>query len=391
MNLNANDLLILHKIVTRTVDEGPYYSSYLEDNNIDIQKSIDKLIDKKILVKDNTLEINLNKIKNTKLSELLKNAGLKVGGNKNELVSRIIDNIDNIKASNEVFDLPLVYTATEKGEQLLNETNYIPLFENTTISLPLAHQIAKDCISDFSEDKVIDIYNYEIEHLYELNPYDYDLDRHYEAIGNYYYRNKSDNENARKYYHLSYSIDINKTLENLKSDSYFYYDSEGNFEKDRLKSKLTSYSYYEMFEIYNQLILIDELSNERIHDLFIEDTSNYYPLDKKLSKKLIDYLIAFTKKDIENEQLFLAKIIEFIENNGIINKKEVEEHINYINNLEYSEDDEVEDEVTFKISLNKLIDKNLDVEVEIDVDSGELFLFLGENDVKVLVEEELEN
>ena len=307
------------------------------------------------------------------------------------LIARIIDYIDNIKASNEKIKLPLVYTATEKGSQLLQETKYIIHFENTTIKLPLAHQIAKDCISDFSEDKVIDIYNYEIERLYELNPYDYDLDRHYEAIGNYYYRNKSDNENARKYYHLSYSIDINKTLEDLKSDSYFYYDSEGNFEKDRLKRKLTSYSYYEMFEIYNQLILIDELSNERIHDLFIEDTSNYYPLDEKLSKKLIDYLIAVTKKDIENEQLFLAKIIEFIENNGIIDKKEVEEHINYINNLEYSEDDEVEDEVTFKISLNKLIDKNLDVEVEIDIDTGELFLFLGENDVKALTEEEYEN
>ncbi|OIS50170.1 DNA-binding protein [Staphylococcus equorum] len=391
MNLNANDLLILHKIVTRTVDEGPYYSSYLEDNNIDIQKSIDKLIDKKILVKDNTLEINLNKIKNTKLSELLKNAGLKVAGNKNELVSRIIDNIDNVKASNEVFELPLVYTATEKGNQLLHETKYIPHFENNDISLPLAHKIAKNYISSSSEDKVIAIYNYEIKRLYELNPYNYDLQRTYEALGNYYFRQKSDSENAILYYHLSYSININETFEDLKSSSYFYYDLEGNFEKDRLKRKLTSYSYYEMLEIYNQLIFIDELSNERIHNLFVEDISNYYPLDEELSKKLIDYLIAVIKKDNENEQLAFAKILEFIEDNGIIDKKEVEEHYNYINTLEYSEEDEVEDGVTFRTSLNKLIDKNLDVEVEIDVDSGELFLFLGENDVKVLVEEELEN
>lgn len=387
MNLNANDLLVLHKIVNRSVDEGTRHSIYIEDNNFDIQKSIDKLIDNNLLIKDTSLEIRFTKFTNKRLTELLKNAGLKASRNKNVLVSRIIDNINHIKASNETLELPLVYTATEKGCQLLDETRYITHFESTAISLPLAYQIAKNYISDFSEDKVIAIYNYEIERLYKLSPYDKDLKNMYEIIADYYNKQKKDNENAIKYYHLSYSININKIFEDLKSSTYFYYDSEGNFEKDRLKRKLTSYSYYEMLEIYNQLIFIEELSNERIHNLFVEDTSNYYSLDEELSKKLIDYLIAVIKKDNENEQLSIAKIIEFIEDNGIIDKKEAEEHNNYINNLEYSE----EDEVTFKTSLNKLIDKNLDVQVEVDKNTGELFLFLEENDVKSLVEDELRN
>ena len=50
MNLNANDLLVLHKVVNRSVDEGIRHSMYLEDNNIDIQKSIDKLIDNNLLI-----------------------------------------------------------------------------------------------------------------------------------------------------------------------------------------------------------------------------------------------------------------------------------------------------------------------------------------------------
>lgn len=389
MNLNANDLLVLHEIVNRSVDEGTRRSMYLEDNNIDIQKSIDKLIDNNLLIKDTNLEIRFTKFTKEKLTELLKNAGLKVGGNKSVLITRISDNIDNIKVSNEIFELPLVYTATEKGEQLLYETKYIPDFVNTTISLPRAHKIAETYLSSSSEDKVIDVYNYEIERLYKLNPYHYDLQRTYEALGNYYFIQKNDNENARLNYHLSYSININKPLEDLKSSPHFYYDLEGNFEKDRLKNDLSS--YFQMREIYNQLIFIDELSNERIHNLFVEDTSNYYPLDEELSKKLIDYLIAAIKKDNENEQLSLAKIIEFIEVNGIVDKKEVEEHYNYINNLDYPEEVEKEDNFTFKTSLNKLIDKNLDVEVEIDINTGELFLFLEENDVKDLVEDELGN
>lgn len=391
MNLNANDLLVLHKVVNRSVDEGPYNSTYLSWNNVDILKSINKLIDKKILVKDNTLEISLNKIKNTELSKLLKNTGLKVSGNKSILVPRMIDNIDEVKASNENFELPLVYTATEKGEQLLHETKYIPHFDNTTISLPRAYKIAETYISSSSEDKVIDIYKFEIERLYKLNPNDYDLRRTYEELGDYYMTHKNDNVNARSCYHLSYSIDINLIFENLKSPIYIYYDSEGNFKEDKLKDGLSSLDNYRMGRIYNHLVFIDELSNESLHNLFVEDISNYYPLDKELSKNLIDYLMAIIKKEKENEEQAFNKILEFIDENDIIDKKAVEEHYNYINSLEYSDDDEKEDEVTFKISLNKLIDKNLDVEVEIDVDTGELFLFLGENDVKVLAEEELEN
>lgn len=391
MDLNANDLLVLHKVVNRSVDEGPYSSFYLSWNNVDILKSIKKLIDKKILVKDNTLEISLNKIKNTELSKLLKNTGLKVSGNKSVLIPRMIDNIDEVKASNENFELPLVYTATEKGEQLLHETRYISHFEDNAISLPRAYEIAEIYLSSSSEDTVIDIYKFEIDRLYKLNPNDYDLRRTYEELGDYYMTHKNDNVNARSCYHLSYSIDINIIFEDLKSPIYIYYDSEGNFKDDKLKDGLSFYDIYRMGRVYNQLIFIDELSNENIHNLFVEDIDNYYPLDEGLSKNLIDYLIAIIKKENENEKLAFSKILEFIDKNDIIDKKAVEEHYNYINSLDYSEDDEKEDEVTFKISLNKLIDKNLDVEVEIDVDTGELFLFLGENDVKVLVEEELEN
>lgn len=391
MNLNANDLLVLHKVVKRSVDEGTRNSVYLDDNNIDIQKSIDKLIDNNLLIKDTTLEISFTKFSKENLTELLKNAGLKVSGNKSVLITRIIDNIDNIKASNRVFELPLVYTVTEKGSQLLHETRYIPHFENNDISLPIAHQIAKKYISSSSEDKVIAIYNYEIERLYELNPYHYILEIIYERLGNYYNFQKEDNENARLCYHLSYSIYINNTFERIKSSNFLYYDSQGNFEEDRLKEELSFQHIYRLKGIYSQLVFIDELSNESLHNLFVEDISNYYPLEEELSRNLIDYLIAIIKKENENEKLVFSKILEFIDKNDIIDKKAVEEHYNYINSIEYSEDDEEEDVVTFKTSLNKLIDKNLDVEVEIDIDTGELFLFLGENDVKALTEEELEN
>ena len=343
-----------------------------------------------MLVKDNTLEISLKKIKNPKLSELLKNAGLKAGGNKNELVTRMIDNIDKVKMYNEDLELPLIYTATEKGEQLLHETKYIPHFVNTTISLPRAHKIAETYLSSSSEDKTIDLYKFEIKRLFKLDSNDHELRRNFEHLASYYYyEHKNDNENARLYCHLAYTININNTLENLRTFPRFYYDFEDKFDYERLKRDISTENNFQIEQVYNQLIFIDELSNESIYDLFVNDIVSYYELDRDLSKKLVDFMVAVRTK--ENENLTFSKILDYINENNIIDKETVENFSRVKFDDEYIEDEENEDNFTFKTSLNKLIDKNLEVEIEVDINTGELFLFLEENDLKDLVEDELGN
>ncbi|MCE7786050.1 SAP domain-containing protein [Staphylococcus xylosus] len=130
MELNAFDLLVSHKNKNRIVGKEILPNNCLANNDTKVIRSIEKLIKTNILIKDNTLEICINKLKVPELKKILKSSNLKISGNKTQLINRIINNIDNINV--DALELPLVYTATEKGEELLKETNYIPYFIYST-------------------------------------------------------------------------------------------------------------------------------------------------------------------------------------------------------------------------------------------------------------------
>lgn len=389
MELNAYDLLVLHKNVNRKVGDEMLNNFYLNECNVDIIKSINKLIKKNVLIKDNTLEAGLKKITNKKLTELLKATGLKIGGNKEELVKRIINNVEDIYEFNNNLEIPSVYKTTEKGEQLLSETEYIRHFRNGEITLPRAHEITKDFLANSKDDKVLGIYSIEIDRLYKIDPLQHTLEMIYERLGDYYKRSKQDNNNARLYYNLAYCIQLKNALDDLNDPIHVYYDWEGNFDDDRLKNRISHDRIYEMEQIYEQMIFIEGMSIESIHKLFLEDIKNYYELDTELSKYLMEYIVYDIKKDIENKKLAFTKILNFIDYKELIDKKAVEEYYNEKYEYDYIEDNESETNIIFKTNISNLINKNIDIEVEIDKDSGELYFYLGENDVKSLMEDEV--
>ncbi|RIL90099.1 DNA-binding protein, partial [Staphylococcus cohnii] len=272
MNLNVQDLLVLHENVNREVGNEKLNNFYLSKNNVDIIASLNKMIEEQILIKNSSLEITLNKLTKKDLKAILKSGELTVGGTKKDLVERILNNIKRI--DDEYLELAPVYTPTDRGKKLLEETKYVIHFEwgYNNISLPQAHEIASNYIGDTNQDKVIEIYKFEINRIYKSTPIDIKLINLYRCLSEYFKRCKNDNDSARVYYNLAYYLQIKNTLEDMRRPASSIYDAYGKFSEERFKSNLEPIHF--RVEVYEQLIFIEGMSNENIYDLFIKDVSN---------------------------------------------------------------------------------------------------------------------
>src|SRR5699024_7860180 len=266
MNLNVQDLLVLHENVNREVGNEKLNNFYLSKNNVDIIASLNKMIEEQILIKNSSLEITLNKLTKKDLKAILKSGELTVGGTKKDLVERILNNIKRI--DDEYLELAPVYTPTDRGKKLLEETKYVIHFEwgYNNISLPQAHEIASNYIGDTNQDKVIEIYKFEINRIYKSTLIDIKLINLYRCLS----------DNYKFIYNKHNYIQIKNTLEDMRRPASSIYDAYGKFSEERFKSNLEPIHF--RVEVYEQLIFIEGMSNENIYDLFIKDVSNYYDL-----------------------------------------------------------------------------------------------------------------
>ncbi|UTI85158.1 hypothetical protein NIT60_14895 [Mammaliicoccus sciuri] len=162
---------------------------------------------------------------------------------------------------------------------------------------------AQNIINNSTEKNIVDkieyIYLFEIKRLYQVEP----IPKYYHKITNNisfyfqdladYYKSILEYEKSRKYYHLSQHISIYIDLENLKIDHGHFYNYEGDLKEYSLSNKP-----YGLSDIYEQLIYIDELTNEQIFELFIGDISEYYKPIKEFSRFFIDGNITKVKKRI---------------------------------------------------------------------------------------------
>lgn len=380
MDLNVQDLLVLHENVNRKVGNERFNNFYLSENNVDILASLNKMIEEKILIKDHSLEVTLNKLIKKELKTILKNGELTVGGTKKDLIERILNNIERI--DDEYLELTPVYTPTAMGEKLLEETKYVVHFEwgYNNISLPQAHEIATNHIGDTHLDKVVEIYKFEINRIYKSTPIDNKLITLYRGLSEYFKRYKNDNDSARMYYNLAYYLQIKNTLEDMRNPMSYAYDAYGKFSEDRFKSNLEPIHFREA--VYEQLIFIEGLSNEHIYDLFIQDVSHYYDLDKKIFKYVIDYLIANLKKEDDKEAF--SKIIDLIKSEYLIPKKERDAFEYDLDEDYYIEENAHRKKKTIKTNINKLIKEDVNIEIEIDIDTGEIVWYIEEDELKKL-------
>lgn len=120
-NLLPGEIILLYVATNRIIDSN--YPSYFKyEYGIDYSISLNTLLaDKYIRNSSNSEKIHL--LKNAQLKEILRSKNLKVSGNKNELIERIVSNLDinNINDLNNIIS----FSPTEKGKATLQEYEYI--------------------------------------------------------------------------------------------------------------------------------------------------------------------------------------------------------------------------------------------------------------------------
>lgn len=119
--LTALELLVMHYVDNKskgTVLNQNFWTDIYSTNPMKILK---KLIDDRVIIEKTDYNLTLSKLKNPDLKEILKDNGLKVTGNKSELVNRIVEN--NVDLSGMY--LPSIYSINDDYKEVFDETSFL--------------------------------------------------------------------------------------------------------------------------------------------------------------------------------------------------------------------------------------------------------------------------
>ncbi|OJT35413.1 SAP domain-containing protein [Staphylococcus ureilyticus] len=388
MEINCLDLVVLHKNANKQEGDEQYKYIGISITKNKVLKTIEKLIDNDILIRDNRIDVKLSKLNNKKLMKILENNHLTKGGTKKELIKRIVDNLECI--NEDYLDLPSVYSLSEKGEKIIKETEYISYFTDTSVLVPIdifrAYEIVENHLSDNIEDKIQSVFEYEIEKIPKPgsnSKYDFDEALLYSGLANYYWKHKADIENARKYINLELNINLINNLNQVRPSYYFDYDIFTEEGQTKLESGILHSDSYTS-SVYKHLLYIDELSNDVIKELFIKDLGNHGVLDKDIYFNFIDVFISFIKGENCDDEM--SNLISRLKKLYSSEKEEIQKLQTETDDF-YSIDEEKEDNYFFKTNINKLFKSDVEIEVEIDKDTGDLYFSLDKDAVKKIIDE----
>jgi len=321
--------------------------------------------------------MSINKLTVSQLREILSQNNIKKSGNKPELIDKIRKNYYTIKN----LSLPLFYKATEKGEELIKNTNYLNEFiYNRFLTPERAYYIANNYISDEVEDKIIEIYKIEIDRLFNKENDNPDLT--IMSLIDYYENTKKDFHNTRKYVNILYYVQLKKLIDDLKElDSYgLFYDMESqSLDHKRISDRLKSFVNRIDTKLYEHLVFNENLSTDKLFELFKNDISeviSYYNWDESLFYYYVEVIEAETKK--ENEVFSYSKLLNWLNKN----------YTSEINDFELDTYDNFEDEYEenyISLSMNELLEIKEDITFYIDKNDGEIIPYIKESRLNILL------
>ncbi|MFV5767264.1 SAP domain-containing protein [Mammaliicoccus sciuri] len=296
MNLPVYDLLALHLNINRTKgnESNP---NYFTDNNINVMQRLKVLEKDEYLILKTDPTYSLQKLKIPELKDILRANNLKLTGKKQDLINRILDNLQSIDSN--TLNLPAVYVATDKGKDLIEKTPYVKYFLNEyLIGLSRAHQILKSNIN--VDDQIEFVYLTEIKYELHQNLDNHRLSRLFESLAYYYLKADKDFAIVRKYYNLSYFVEVSERLPNnylsLKSDDRERYQLEPNF-------RIT--------EFYESQLLVHSVPENSLVDFFVSDITEFYEASTDICEALAEYLIAYAKKDNQKKNYYAEQLFVY--------------------------------------------------------------------------------
>src|SRR5690625_2839628 len=126
MDLDAIDVLFMHYITGRTPDEVDKYDFWQLQYGRNPENLLRRLMDAGVMYEDDSLPATLPKLRVFELKFILKRAGLKISGNKPELIKRILQHAGTI----DFADVPLrnVYVLSDEYADFYSATGFMNFF-----------------------------------------------------------------------------------------------------------------------------------------------------------------------------------------------------------------------------------------------------------------------
>lgn len=384
MCFTADELLLLHKNVNRLVGNEIFASNLLANNDQWVLSSIQKLIDNDTLIKSQEFDISIKKLNVSQLRDILVENNLPKSGNKNEIINRIKKNyytIDNL-------ELPTFYKATQKGKKIINETTYLLEFtSNMHLTPTKAYYIARNYINNDSEDKVIEIYKFEIHRL--INTKFETADFAIWRLIDYYKNKKRDYNNARKYSNILYYKNLEKFINDLRKGLYDDYEN-GAFDEERIEEKLHVDVNHLDSDIYEYLVIDENLSVNQLFELFKNDISKIIDSDI-WNDTLFYYFVELIKRSIiaTGQSSVYSKILDWINTNHTPKIDEYEYHYEENINLESENDMDNALENCISLNIDELLEIKDDITFYIDKTYGDIIPVVKESRLKIITSDKL--
>lgn len=255
MTLDAVEVLFLHYVNGKTEEEALQYDFWLTEYNRDPQHLLNQLINTGAVYQSYDLSATLTKFTVPIIKGLLKNSGIKVSGNKKELIARVKEHQEFIDVT--TLDINGVYLIDDSLSTFLHDTvfiNYISL--HGPISIQEAYSYYTENPDMNASAIIIALHERKIAESIS-KPNKYDAVKCHHLLSEYWSNELHDAEQSL--YHLNQfsmliileSISRYKQLEpNMKHNEFFNID---NYTMEKYRNLLLM-KQFNINELYDKLL-----------------------------------------------------------------------------------------------------------------------------------------
>ncbi|PNZ27166.1 hypothetical protein CD114_06245, partial [Mammaliicoccus sciuri] len=120
------------------------------------------------------------------------------------------------------------------------------------------------------------------------------------SLAYYYSENDKDLSIVRKYFNLSYFVNVSDNL----SHNFISRSLEDN-EYYQLRPN------YRITEFYESMLFVHTVSENSLVEFFISDVNDFYETDTEFCEILAKYLISFTKKDNNAKAIYAEQLLSY--------------------------------------------------------------------------------
>lgn len=293
--LTALELLVMHYIDNKSQGTVLNQNFWTDIYSTNPMKILRKLIDDGVIVEKSDYNLTLSKLKNPKLKEILKDNGLKVAGNKPELVKRLIEN--NVDLS-ELY-LPSVYIINDDYKEIFDETSFLTEFvHGYDVTLDDAYHYYLSHPSKDELEILTGIYIDKLQSLMQSNNERaiYSIHSVSDSIARYYFKY---HEIDKGFYYFNLANVINTIL------AFNHYLKYYEYSDITLRAHIPPYDLIKYRSaLNNNQFTISQLEKN------LYNTANLLDYSESLKDSAVKFMIAFIQDEFVDPKIFVNNLLK---------------------------------------------------------------------------------